>query len=93
MDKNIYSFRAETVTDVENLKAVLPGDYIITPLTLSLEGKEIPIPDVEVKLTTEKSLEEAVALMNKVIDGHRMVETIQHLKNHNGKRKRKHWRL
>lgn len=89
MNINTYRFRAECEADVEVLKLLLPGHYVITGETLQVEGKEVPIPDVTVLLTTTKSLEEVIQKINSVTDGHVMAETVQFATEYTGIRSRR----
>jgi len=89
MEINTYRFRAECQADVEELKKILPGHYQITPQTLHYQGKEVPIPDVEVLLTTTKSLQEVFQKMKSITDGHVMAETVQFVTEYTGIRRQR----
>jgi hypothetical protein len=90
---NTYRFRAECETDVENLKTLLPGHYVVTRETLNVKGEEVPIPDVTVELTTLKPIKEVIEKMRSVSDGHVMAETVEYFTEYTGIRNRRSRRL
>ena len=77
-----YRFRAECQRDVDNLRDLL--GVKIGKITMV---QEPPFPDVEVGIETGLSLEELVAAMRHVDDGHVMVETVAQADVYTGERR------
>jgi len=81
---NIYKFRAECVSDINKLTNLL----IIANIKshMKIITKEIEFPDCEVVMKTDCPLSAIKSVVEKLPDGHVILETIKLIDEHTGER-------
>ncbi len=77
----VYKFRAECEHDIDKLKKILKGDYLVWTIT----GQPFP-PDRLVEIATALTLNEMHDAIRQVQDGHVMLQTISLKENYTGER-------
>jgi hypothetical protein len=78
---NLYRFRAECQSDVDDLRQLLGS--LVERITMI---QEPPFPDVEVEPQTKLSIDELRAIMLQITDGHVMLETVAKGEDYTGER-------
>lgn len=76
-----YMFRAECISDVYEFRKLFKDQII------SINTTQDPMfPDVDVEFTSEASLHEIRRCMEKITDGHVMLETVNFASEYTGER-------
>ena len=76
-----YRFRSEYMHDVNEAKKIQPGWYSAMDFR-----SDARLPDVEVFLKSELSLQEIRNILSQVEDGHTMVESLNYADKYTGER-------
>ena len=79
---NVFKFRAEGLCDVEELKKLLIGK-----MSKVVIAQELPFPDVVMEMETTETLDAIKQAMQKVSDGHVMLQTIAPKDEYTGERR------
>ena len=84
-----YKFRAECYQDAANALSELQEKlwfWSITPRTWDDGDLKRPMPDVEVEISTDYTLEQIIKIMKTVVDGHVMYQTLRPVESYTGER-------
>lgn len=81
---NIYKFRAECIGDVDRLTNLLMVANVKSHMKINRGSNEFP--DCEVVMRTDHVLNEIKAIIEKLPDGHVILETINPIDDYTGKR-------
>ena len=81
---NVYKFRAECDADVDNLMRLLIEAGYITSCLINKE--DITVPDIEVSLISEISIDDLRYYMKQIEDSHVMIQTLNTCDKYTGER-------
>lgn len=74
---NIYSLRAECMADADQLKKLVNVACAVSEL--SMKADEDGMPDQEIEIRTELTLDELLTMIRAIPDGHVMLQTLEPL--------------
>lgn len=72
---NIYSLRAECTADADQLKKLVNVACAVSEL--SMKADEDGMPDQEIEIRTELTLDELLTMIRTIPDGHVMLQTLE----------------